>query len=97
VFRHVVLLRWKEGVTQDQKDAFEGALAQLPSKIDVLRAYHVGPDAGLAEGNHEFAIVAEFETAEDYPAYRDHPAHEAFKEQHLFPLVAERAAVQFGS
>jgi hypothetical protein len=97
VFRHVVLCRWKPGATDEQKDAFLVALRALPESIDVVRAYHVGHDAGLAETNHDFVITADFDTEADYLVYRDHPAHDAFRQQHLVPLVAERAAAQFES
>jgi hypothetical protein len=97
VFRHVVLFRWKDDVSDEQKQAFHAALLALPRQIDVVRGYHVGHDVGLADANHDFAIVAEFDCAEDYPVYRDHPVHEAFKIEHYFPLVSQRAAVQYQS
>jgi hypothetical protein len=97
MFRHVVLFRWKDGITEDQKQAFHDALLALPSQIDVLRGYHVGFDAGLGPDNFDYAIVAELDSADDYPVYRDHPAHAAFRDNHYVPLVAERAAAQYES
>ena len=38
---------------------------------NVLRAYHVGPDLGLAGGNFEFAVVADFDDLEGYQVYQD--------------------------
>ncbi len=59
-----------------------------------LRAYHAGPDAGLVEGNFDYAVVADFEDAESYLAYRDHPAHRAVIEQTITP-IRQRVSVQY--
>jgi hypothetical protein len=90
-----VLLTFNDDATVDQRAAFEQALRELPSRIPEIVDYQVGHDAGLADTNHQFAIVADFADADDYVVYRDHPAHAEFKENHLAPLVAERAAVQY--
>ena len=95
MFRHVVVLSFNDDTTPDQRAAFKDALEALSSQIPEILDYQVGHDAGLADTNHQFAIVADFADAESYVVYRDHPAHAAFKEKYLFPLVAERGAVQY--
>ncbi|MFD2348370.1 Dabb family protein [Nonomuraea ferruginea] len=47
-------------------------------------------------GNHDFAVVADFDSEDDYRAYRDHPRHQAVIAEHIKPILATRAAVQFG-
>lgn len=95
MLRHVVVFRWHPGTTSEQVAAVTAALRALPAEIGELAAYHVGADAGINEGNHAYAVVADFATAEDYLAYRDHPAHQAVIRDLIAPLVAERAAVQY--
>jgi hypothetical protein len=95
MFRHVVLLTFNDDTTDEQLAAFKAALEALPAQIPQILDYQVGHDAGLADTNHQFAIVADFADAADYVVYRDHPAHAAFKEEFLSPLVTERAAVQY--
>jgi hypothetical protein len=95
MFRHVVMFRWNEGTTAEHVKAAEEGLAELPSAIPELRAYAFGPDAGINEGNFDFAVVADFDDAAGYVAYRDHPAHQAVLAERLRPHIAERAAVQF--
>ena len=95
MFRHVVLLRWVPEATGAQKQAVADGLAALPGVIPTIRAYRFGPDAQLSEGNSDVAVVADFDDAAGYLAYRDHPAHQAVISQHIAPILAERAAVQY--
>jgi hypothetical protein len=71
------------------------ALAALPAQIPQIRAYRYGADAKLTEGNHDFAIVADFDDADAFRAYVVHPAHQRLVVENIRPLMAERAAVQF--
>ena len=95
VFRHVALFRWADGTTAEQKQAISDGLARLPSLIAELRDYRFGDDAGLSDGNWDFAVVADFDDAEGWHAYRDHPEHRRVVSEHIGPVAAERAAVQF--
>jgi hypothetical protein len=95
MFRHVVLFSWTQDATQEQQHALASELRKLPAAVDSIRGYHVGPDARVNQGNFDFAVVAEFDDADGYRAYRDHPAHRAVVEQYVSPIVARRAAVQY--
>lgn len=95
MFRHVVLFRWTDDTTAEHVKAAEDGLAALPSAIPELRAYAFGSDVGINEGNFDFAVVADFDAADGYLTYRDHPAHQAVLAERLRPHIAERAAVQF--
>ena len=95
MLRHVVLFTWTPEATQDQRRAVAAELRKLPGLIPELRGYDVGPDAGINQGNHDFAVVADFADRAGYLAYRDHPAHRAVIDQHITPIVSARAAVQY--
>lgn len=95
MFRHVVLFTWAEEATDEQRATVATELGRLPGVIPEIRAYTLGADAAVNPGNHEFAVVADFDTVEDYLAYRDHPAHQAVIAEHIKPILASRAAVQF--
>ncbi len=95
MFRHVVLFSWTQDATEAQQLAMADELRKLPAAVDTIRAYEVGPDAGVNPGNFDFAVVAEFDDADGYRAYRDHPAHRTVVEQCVNPIVARRAGVQF--
>ncbi|GGS96476.1 hypothetical protein GCM10010156_63310 [Planobispora rosea] len=95
MFRHVVLFTWAEDATDEQKAAVAAGLGRLPDAIPEIRAYALGSDAGVNPGNHEFALVADFDSVDDYLVYRDHPVHQAVIAEHVKPILAARAAVQF--
>ena len=95
MFRHVVLFRFKDGSDPNTVNAALDGLLDLPKQIDEIRAYTVGRDVGLAEGNFDAGIVADFDDQAGFVTYRDHPLHVEHAKNRLGPLIADRAAVQF--
>jgi ABC-type sulfate transport system substrate-binding protein len=95
MIRHVVLLTWTAEATGEQKQAMADELRALPPKMTGMAAYHVGPDARIVDGNADFAIVADFDDAASYLAYREHPDHRAVIEQFVLPIAAQRVSVQY--
>lgn len=94
MYRHVVLFAFRDEVTDAQKQGVLEGLARLPREIDVVRAFTFGPDAGGRADNHDIAVVADFDSAQDYAIYAEHPAHDEFRAG-LRPLLTSRAAAQF--
>jgi hypothetical protein len=95
VIRHIVLFRWDDEMT----DAIEQQLvdelkAFAPTQPGVL-AYHAGPDAGIVDGNWDFAVVGDFADVERYLDYRDHPQHQDIISRLSRPHAKERASVQY--
>lgn len=89
-----MVFRWSDGVSDEAKNAVSTGLAALPGQIAAIRAYRFGPDAGLADGNWDFAVTADFLDEARYLEYRDHPAHRAVIVELIAPIAAERVAVQ---
>jgi stress responsive alpha/beta barrel protein len=94
VFRHIALLRWKGDASDDARERACDAIRALPSVVAEIRAYRVGDDAGETAGNYDLAIVADFDDAAGYAAYRDHPAHRRVIDELVRPILDARAAVQ---
>ena len=94
-FRHVVMFRWREDATAEQKKTLEDRLNELPGVIPELRAYQIGGDAGVNDGNFDFAVVADFADRDAYLVYRDHPTHRKIIDECVTPILAERRAVQY--
>jgi hypothetical protein len=92
--RHVVMFRFRPEVTAEQRARLAEELRRLAAAIPEIATYTVGTDAGLAEGNWDFAVVGDFASTEDWETYRDHPVHQAVIADHVRPLVTERAATQ---
>jgi hypothetical protein len=95
--RHIVLFRWKDDATDAQKKRAADEIATLPSLVPSVRAFASGPDVGINQGNYDFGVTADFEDAGGYVAYRDNPDHRAMVEQHILPIAADRAAIQFAA
>ncbi|HKB31946.1 MAG TPA: Dabb family protein [Streptosporangiaceae bacterium] len=95
MFRHVVLFTWTPDATEAQRQTVADELRKLPGLIPELRGYAVGPDAGITEGNYDFAVVADFDDPAGYAVYRDHPTHRAVADKHIAPIAAARARVQY--
>ena len=98
MFRHVLLLRWKDDATDHQKKAAYDAVVRLPEVLPMIRAWHVGEDVGVRPDettNFDFAIIADFDSADDYLAYRHDPAHLDVIEKFTLPIVAEISRVQY--
>ncbi len=94
-FRHVVLLRWQDDTAQAAQDAVVVGLRGLPGQIDAIRSYNVGTDARVDDANYDVVVVADFDDADGYVAYRDHPAHRRVIDERIVPIVADRAAIQY--
>ena len=95
MIRHVVLFRWTPEATAEQKERVAAELSRLPALVPSLRDYRLGANLGLNPGNFDFAVAADFDDAEGYLAYRDHPEHRAIVAEFIQPIVTERAAVQY--
>lgn len=95
MLRHVVFFNWKEETTEAEKQAVEAGLGALPARIPQIRRYEIGRDLGLADGNFDFALVADFDSIEDYEVYQAHPEHQRVIRESIKPVISQRAAVQY--
>ncbi|MEQ8718475.1 MAG: Dabb family protein [Acidimicrobiales bacterium] len=95
MFRHVVMFSWTEDATDEAKQAALEAVGGLPDMVASIRSFSVGTDAGLAEGNFDACVVADFDDEAGYITYRDHPDHVRVVTELLRPIASGRAAVQY--
>ena len=95
MIRHVVVFRLTLEATPERKRRMAEELARLPSLVPSIRAFRAGPDVGINDGNFDFGVVADFDDADGYVAYRDHPEHRKIVEEFIRPIRGQRAAIQF--
>ena len=95
MIRHVAVFTWTEGMTDEMEQQFTVELTALAATLPGLRAYHAGPDAGINQGNFDFAVVADFDDTDSYLAYRDNPEHKDIISRFSGPHAKSRAAVQY--
>ena len=95
MIRHVAVFTWTEGMTDDMEQQFTAELTALAATLPGLRAYHAGPDAGINQGNFDFAVVADFDDVDSYLSYRDNAEHKDIIGRFSGPNTKARAAVQY--
>lgn len=94
--RHVVCFKFKPDAKPEQVDGIVKAFAELPKKIDGIRAYESGTNnspENLNKGfTHVFVVTFKDEAART--AYLPHPAHKAFVDQ-LKPILEDAFVVDY--
>jgi len=95
VLHHVVLVTLRDGATDAEVDAVLAGFAALPTAIAGIRSYDVGRDAGLSPNPFGIVLVATFDDAEAFAAYRAHPVHVAFRRDLLEPAARDITSTQF--
>jgi hypothetical protein len=95
MLRHIVLLKWNPGVTPSQIAGAESDLRTLPSVIPQIASYSFGTDLGLGAPRWDFAIVADFASADDWRVYDQDAEHNRIRRERIAPMTTERASVQF--
>lgn len=95
MLHHIVLIRWKDDASQQDRERARAALSALPGQISAVTTLTVATDAGLNESNHHLVLVATFADAEAWREYQGHPVHVATVRDYLAPILAERAAIQY--
>jgi hypothetical protein len=93
VIKHIVIFKWRKGVTDAEIAEVLDELHALPGTIDALESYLAAPDLGLTEGTGDLAILATVASAEALRSYLDHPRHVAVVTR-LRAMAASRTAVQ---
>jgi hypothetical protein len=94
MLRHLVLLKWTAEATADEITSVVDGLRGLPAVIPEIRRYEVGTDLGLREDAFDLALVAEFDDADAWRVYVDHPEHVAVIKDRIRPILADRASMQ---
>lgn len=75
MIRHIVLFKFKNGVTAEEKEGLARELRNLGRTIDRLRSIEVAMDAAGKHNSYDMALNALFDNMEDVSAYAVHPAH----------------------
>jgi hypothetical protein len=75
MINHVVLMKFKPDVSNDQIDDLEKSLDDLPNQIVEIQAFEFGRDLIHSERSYDFALVSLFANLEAQRRYQEHPAH----------------------
>ena len=93
MFRQVVVSRWAEDVSPEDKQAFRNAINELRA-IPELLAMTCGDDAGYFDDNFDFVAVMDFADFASARRYVDHPLHQTYVRDHATKVIGQRVIVQ---
>ncbi len=95
--RHVVLFKFKEGVSADSLKAMELAFKGLATEIKEVKHLEFGLNNSPENLNQGFThcFVVTFASESDRAIYLPHPAHKAFVTNHLSTTLDKVCVVDF--
>ncbi len=94
MLNHVVVLKFKPGVTPEAVVELERMLDALPNTIMEIKMFEFGRDLLRSERSHDFALVALFTNLAALERYRNHPAHRPVAEK-IAAMCDSVATVEF--
>ena len=94
MFRHCVMFKWADDVSNDAKTAVSAGLDEL-AKMPCITDYRHGPDAGVSDGNWDYVAVGDFASQAEYTIYATDAEHLALIADVIRPHISARAAVQY--
>ena len=90
MIQHIVLLRLKPGVTDEQvEEAFEAA-ETLPDEIPGVVKFTYGRDRSTPDHGFDLASVVQLADEDALQAYLEHPSRRDYIAEHVDPLTEER-------
>jgi len=75
MLNHVVLLKFKSGVTESDIKTLADMLDDLPNKITEIHSYEFGRDIIRSPRSYDFALVSLFANLEALERYQQHRRH----------------------
>ena len=95
MLRHIAMFRFAPETTPDQIELMVEGLRSLPGHIPEVRAFTIGRDLGLREGNWDYAVVADFDDVDGWRVYAADAVHQQVIAEQITPIITERTSVQF--
>jgi Stress responsive A/B Barrel Domain len=97
--RHVVLFKFKDGVSADTLKAMELAFKGLATEIKEVKHLECGLNNSPENLNQGFThcFLVTFASENDRAAYLPHPAHKAFVANHLSTTLDKVCVVDYWS
>lgn len=75
MIKHIVLLKFKAGVTDNSINELGKAMAGLPGKIPEIKEYQFGRAIVSSKRSYDFALVSTFDDLAAMKRYEVHPVH----------------------
>ncbi len=75
MIRHIVLFKFKTGVSQEEMEAFAQMLSDLKNEVKYVRVLEVSRDIGAKPNSYDLVLNSLFDSMDDVDKYSVHPAH----------------------
>ena len=75
MLRHVVIIKFKEEVTNNQINDLTKRLRALPKYIKEIKSYEIGKDVLHLPRSYDYAVVEKFSNVEEQEKYQRHSEH----------------------
>jgi len=77
MIKHVVFIKFKPGISDEQIDGLRKGLSALPGKIPEIKEYSFGKDVMRSERSMDYGLVSAFTDLEALKRYLEHPDHQS--------------------
>ena len=94
MLHHIVLMKFKPDVREDQIHHLAQMLEVLPDKVIEIQTYEFGRDVVRSERSYDFALVSGFANLEAMQRYQTHPEHQKVV-AHIGAICDDIRAVDF--
>jgi hypothetical protein len=93
VIQHIVLIKWKPGISEEQiADAFEQS-RRLTEGIGTVREVTLGRNRGHSDHGFTHAIIVRLSSEEALGEYLEHPVRHSYIAECLEPLEDQRIEI----
>jgi hypothetical protein len=93
--RHVVLIAFPDGVTDEFLAALDAGTAALAAAVPEIIGAAWGRDVTGRSDNYGYAMSFDFADREAYERYRVHPAHQEYIRDYMRTVPMSKVRVQF--
>lgn len=90
---HIVLIKWKPDVTDEQIATAFGQAQRLTDGIDTVQQVTLGRNRGPADHGFTHALIVQLSHDEALSEYLDHPVRRQYIAEFLKPLEDQRIEV----
>ena len=95
MIEHLVFLKLKKDVSEDEYHKIISSLKELPSKIEVIKRLKVGRNFSQRNQGYEIGLSVTLNDEASLNTYRDHPDHVEVLEKLIKPCLEDVIAIDF--
>ena len=92
---HLVFLKLKNDISEDDYHRIISSLKELPSKMDVIKRLKVGRNFSQRNQGYGIGLSVTLDDEASLKIYRDHPEHVEVLEKLIKPCLEDVIAIDF--